>query len=460
MTLYKTISFLCVALCTMSAALEAERTDQPNILLILADDLGYADLGFQGSTEIKSPHLDDLAASGTRFTNAYVSASVCSPSRAGMMTGRYQQQFGHEPNCPPQQFGMNLDEETLADALKPLGYRTGLIGKWHLGDPDAYYPTERGFDYFCGLREGSRSYFYHKKDDKQGSPKAIEENGVVVGFDGYLTDFFTTKAVDFIEAQPEAEPFFLFLSYTAPHGPMHATEADLQRFAHIKDKKRRTYAAMVWAMDRGIGQVMDALKQRAMLDNTLVFFLSDNGGPILDNASNNLPLNGFKGIKFEGGIRVPFVMSWPGQIAKGVDYEPMMSALDIFPTALRAAGGEPDEDHLHGTDLMPYLTLGRQGVPHQKLYWHKEWFSAMREGDWKIMYIQNFGYALFNLKEDIGESNNVAKKYPEKLAQMRKDLDAWKALSVPSDWTEGPKWYRINRQHHIDHIAEGTQVAE
>lgn len=444
----------------MSAALNAEPAEKPNILLILADDLGYADLGFQGSTEILSPHLDALAASGTRFSNAYVSASVCSPSRAGMMTGRYQQQIGHEPNCPPQDKGMPLDEKTIADALKPLGYRTGLVGKWHLGDPDAYYPTKRGFDYFCGLREGSRSYFYSKKDDAPNNPKAIEENGTVVGFEGYLTDFFTKKAVDFIEAQPKEDPFFLFLSYTAPHGPMHATKEDLARFTHIKNKKRRTYAAMVWAMDRGVGQVMDALKDNAMLENTLVIFLSDNGGPTLHNASNNDPLNGFKGIKFEGGIRVPFVMSWPKEISAGSQFEPVVSALDILPTAVTIAGGKPDLENLDGVNLMPYLNATIDGVPHNKLFWHKEWFSAMREGDWKLMYVQDFGYALYNLKEDIGEKHNVAKQYPEKLGQMRRDLDAWEALSVPSDWTEGPKWYRINRQHHIDHIAAGSQVTE
>jgi arylsulfatase A-like enzyme len=437
----------------------ANESASPNVLVILADDLGYADLGFQGSTEIPTPHLDKLRASGIRFTDAHVSASVCSPSRAGMMTGRYQQQFGHEPNCPPQEFGMNLKEQTIADALKPLGYRTGLVGKWHLGDRDCFYPTNRGFDWFCGLREGSRSYFYDaKNDDKSGSPKAIELNGKPVKFEGYLTDFFTEKAVEFIEGQNAETPFFLFLSYTAPHAPMHATDEDLQRFKHIKNEKRRTYFAMVSAMDRGVGQVMDALEKTGASKNTLVFFLSDNGGPINHNASVNLPLNGEKGIKFEGGIRVPFVMSWPGQLPANATYEPMVSSLDILPTVLTAAGGTPDYGHLAGRDLVPFLKGTDKGVPHQNLYWHKEWFSAVRDGDWKLLYVQDFGYALYNLKDDLGEKHNVAKQHPERLEQMRRDLDAWKAKGTGSEWTEGPKWYRINRQLHIDLIEEGTQV--
>ncbi|MDF7799299.1 sulfatase-like hydrolase/transferase [Pontiellaceae bacterium B1224] len=435
------------------------QADHPNILVILADDLGYADLGFQGSEEIETPNLDRLRVSGTLFTDAHVTASVCSPSRAGMMTGRYQQQFGHEPNCPPQEFGMNLQEKTIADALKPLGYHTGLIGKWHLGDQDQFYPTRRGFDYFCGLREGSRSYFFDvNKDDKPGSFKAIEINGEPVKFEGYLTDYFSEKAVEFVDGQSAEQPFFLFLSYTAPHAPMHATEEDKQRFAHIENEKRRTYAAMVWAMDRGVGQVLDALDEKGFRENTLVFFLSDNGGPINHNASVNLPLNGEKGIKFEGGIRVPFVMSWPGQLPKGGTYDAMVSSLDILPTVLTVAGGEPDYEHLAGQNLLPFVLGQMDSRPHQKLYWHKEWFSAMRDGDWKLIYIQDFGYALYNLKDDLGEKNNVAKLHPERLEQMSKELNAWKAKGTGSEWTEGPKWYKFNRQLHIDLIAEGSEV--
>ena len=292
----------------------------PNILIFLADDLGWADLGFQGSSDIRTPNIDQLAARSIRFTDGHVTASVCSPSRAGLLTGRYQQRFGHEANTPPPDQGMDLNQETMADALKSHGYRTGLVGKWHLGNADRFYPTERGFDSFYGLREGSRSYFFNPdREDKPSSTKRIEKNGATVPFDGYLTDVFGQQAIKFLEDDSE-KPFFLYLSFTAPHGPMHATEEDLERFKNITDKKRRTYAAMIWAMDRAIGKVLSSLDESGQTENTIVWFLSDNGGAT-GNGSINLPLAGHKGIKFEGGIRVPFLMSWPERFPAGTVYD-------------------------------------------------------------------------------------------------------------------------------------------
>jgi arylsulfatase A-like enzyme len=311
--------------------------DRPNIIILLADDLGWADLGYQGSEDIRSPHIDKLAKNGIRFTDGHVSASVCSPSRAGLMTGRYQQRFGHEANSPPPTDGMDLKQLTMADILKKLGYRTGLIGKWHLGNQDEFYPTQRGFDYFYGLRSGSRSYFYNaQKDDKAGNAKAIEENGKQVKFDDYLTDVFGQKAIDFINTKDD-KPFFLFHSFTAPHGPMHATEEDKALFASIENTKRRSYAAMIWAMDRAIGKLVASLKESGRFENTLIWFLSDNGGAT-SNASNNLPLAGHKGIKFEGGTRVPFFAHWPRKFRKPKEFNPMMISLDIMATSLAAAG--------------------------------------------------------------------------------------------------------------------------
>lgn len=446
--------FVVMAVCSRTSA-PVLADEQPNILLILADDLGYEDLGFQGSPEIKSPNLDRLAAGGIRFTDGHVTASVCSPSRAGLMTGRYQQRFGHEANVPPTPHGMDLDEVTLGQKLRQAGYRTGIVGKWHLGNLDTQYPTSRGFDYFYGLREGSRSYFYDaKKDDKPGNRHGIEENGTQVPFEGYLTDVLGDKAIEFIN-QKSDKPFFLYLSFTAPHGPMHGKEKDIARFEHIENKKRRTYAAMVWAMDRAIGKVIAQLDAQGVTDNTLIWFLSDNGGAT-GNASSNLPLAGHKGIKFEGGIRVPFVMHWKKKFPGPRVFAPMVSALDILPTCVAAAGGDTTSKRpLDGVNLLPYLA-GENGLaPHAKLYWHKLWFSAMREGPWKLIYVQDYGYALYNLDDDPTERANLAETDPARVASMTADLNKWKSQLAEPQWSENIRWFKTHRENHIK-IIERT----
>ena len=447
----KSFSINLVLLC-LTISLSAK--DKPNIIILLADDLGWADLGYQGSEDIRSPHIDKLANNGIRFTDGHVSASVCSPSRAGLMTGRYQQRFGHEANSPPPTDGMDLKQVTMADRLQKLGYRTGLIGKWHLGNQDEFYPTRRGFDYFYGLRSGSRSYFYHpKKDDKAGNAKAIEENGKQVKFDGYLTDVFGQKAIDFINAKDD-KPFFLFHSFTAPHGPMHATEEDKALFASIKDTKRKSYAAMIWAMDRAIGQLVDSLKASGKFENTLIWFLSDNGGAT-GNASINLPLAGHKGIKFEGGTRVPFFAHWPRQFKKPKKFEPMMISLDIMATLLAAAGAkDQDLKSLDGVNLIPFIHGEKATPPHKNLYWHKLWFSAMRNGPWKLIYVQDYGYALYNLEEDLSESNNLIQSEKKRSEQMIAQLKDWKAELEKPRWDEAQVWFRTHSKNHI-RIIEG-----
>ncbi len=446
----------CLAVLVSLAAFAQPAAAQPNILLILADDLGFQDLGFQNSPDIKSPNLDRLAAGAIRFTDGHTSASVCSPSRAGLMTGRYQQRFGHESNTPPTPHGMDLGEVTLGQKLRQAGYRTGIVGKWHLGNLDTHYPTARGFDYFYGLREGSRAYFHDaKRDDKPGSHRAIEENGKPVKFDGYLTDALGGKAVDFINREPD-RPFFLYLSFTAPHGPMHATEEDKARFAHIEDKKRRTYAAMVWALDRAIGRVLGALEARGIQDDTLIWFLSDNGGAT-NNGSSNLPLAGHKGIKFEGGIRVPFLLHWKKRFPKGREFRPMVSALDIFPTCVAAAGGDLANKHpLDGVNLLPHLTGATDSPPHEKLYWHKLWFSAMREGPWKLIYVQDYGYALYNLDKDLGERRNLVNEESlrQRVSAMTADLNLWKAQMPEPRWREAIRWFKVHSENHA-RIIEG-----
>lgn len=438
-----TLCFLVAGLLTVSSPAKP-----PNVLILLADDLGWADLGFQGSKDVLSPHLDQFAAQSVRFTDGHVTASVCSPSRAGLMTGRYQQRFGHEANTPPNDQGMDLKQVTMADALKKLGYRTGVIGKWHLGNADRFYPLQRGFDYFYGLREGSRGYFYNAdREDKPTSNKRIERNQETVAFDGYLTDVLGDQASQFIAKESE-DPFFLFLSFTAPHGPLQATEEDLQRFANIENPKRRTYAAMVWAMDRAIGKVLQQLEDSGQADNTIVWFLSDNGGAT-GNGSINLPLAGHKGIKFEGGIRVPFLMRWPDKIEGGRTYDQMVSSMDIFATSLAAAGGDVRAAKLDGADLSPYLTGTKGGTPHQTLYWHKLWFSAMRDGFWKLIYVKDYGYALYDLSADPNETTNLAKQNPQRVDSMKQSMIAWKAKMETPRWGEAIRWFHEHYKNHV-----------
>ncbi|QDT04381.1 Arylsulfatase precursor [Rubripirellula lacrimiformis] len=437
---------------------DCHAADQPNVLLILADDLGYQDLGFQGSPDIQSPHLDRMAGKSIRFTDAHVTASVCSPSRAGLLTGRYQQRFGHEANSPPHPQGMDRSEATMADRMKSLGYRTAAIGKWHLGATDDQYPTRRGFDTFYGLREGGRGYLYDQvRYDKPGNHRAIERDGKPVKFAGYLTDVLGQQAIDFIDL-PSSDPFFVYLSFTAPHGPLQATEEDLQRFQHIADKRRRTYAAMVWAMDRAIGKVMDHLQQIDQLDNTIVWFLSDNGGAT-NNASSNVPLAGHKGIKFEGGIRVPFLMHWSGRFQAGRTEDRMVSSMDILPTSFAAAGGDPKvmsdgNRPVDGVNLLPFLSGRDDGVPHRKLYWHKLWFSAMRDGPWKLIYVQDYGYALYNVADDVSETSNLAARMPERTEAMVADMNRWKQDMAQPLWSEGTRWFKEHSKNHI-RIIEG-----
>ena len=372
-----------------------------------------------------------------------------------MMTGRYQQRFGHESNIPPKGKGMDVKEKTIADYLAGLGYRTGLIGKWHLGNTEAFYPTRRGFEAFYGLREGSRSYWYDtKKSDKPGGFHAIERNGTQVAFDGYLTDVFGAEAVRFVGAK-DPRPWFLFLSFTAPHGPMHATDEDLERFAHIESKKRRTYAAMVWAMDRAIGAVVDQLTADGSLDNTLIWFLSDNGGAS-GNASVNLPLSGHKGIKFEGGHRVPYIMHWPKGFKGGTEFHGLTSSLDILPTAVAAAGGKVEESaRVDGVNLLPFLQGKQTGAPHAELYWHKLWFSAMRQGPWKLIWIQDYGNALYNLDSDLAEKRNLAATEPRRRDAMQAALDTWKGSLMEPLWREGEHWFRTHGKTQIRLIEGG-----
>src|SRR5262249_55030691 len=311
---------------------------RPNVLLIVADDLGYTELGCQGCKDIPTPNLDSLAKNGVRWSNGDVSCPVCSPTRAGLMTGRYQQRFGHEFNPRPagqaeDTFGLPLTETTLADRLKAAGYATGMVGKWHLGFKAEYQPPKRGVDESWGSLGGRSPSIPGMGNRNRG----ILRGGQAVDEKEYLTDAFAREALAFIDRH-QKETFFLYLPFNAVHNPLQAPPKYQERFAQIKDEKRRTFAAMLSAMDDAVGAVLKRNRDAGLENDTLIFFISDNGGPTRQTTSRNDPLNGFKGQTLEGGIRIPYIVQWKGQLPAGKVYDQPVIALDIHPTAVAAAG--------------------------------------------------------------------------------------------------------------------------
>jgi arylsulfatase A-like enzyme len=420
----------------------AER--RPNILIIVGDDMGYADVGFHGCKDIPTPNLDALAASGVRFTNGYVSGPYCSPTRAGLITGRYQQRFGHEFNPGGRGKGLPLTETTLADRLKSAGYVTGAVGKWHLGALPMMQPQKRGFDEFFGFLGGAHSYF--------------EADGILRGTApvnelDYTTDAFGREAVNFIERHAD-KPWFLYLAFNAVHTPMHATDDRLAKFPNVDDKKRKTYDAMMLAMDEAVGAVRRKLAETGLENDTFVAFISDNGGPTMKgttiNGSSNAPLRGSKRTTLEGGIRVPFLVSWPGHVKPAV-YEQPAIQLDLHSTALAAAGVEVKPDwKLDGVNLLPFLSGESDGVPHDALYWRFDEQMALRAGDFKIVrYDTNAemqtgrragpvtDVKLYNLRDDIGETKDLAAAMPEKVTELQTKWNDWNATLVKPLWGTG-----------------------
>jgi len=413
----------------------AAPTRKPNIVLILADDLGYAELGIQGCKDIPTPNIDSIAANGVRFTDGYVSCPVCSPTRAGLLTGRYQQRFGHEfnpgpPTKPQPNFGLPFTETTIAQRLKALGYVTGIFGKWHLGFEPKYQPQKWGFDEFFGFLGGAHHYLSTTEDPNNPilrSTKTIESID-------YTTDAFAREAASFIERHHD-KPFFLYLSFNAVHAPLESTQKYLDRFGSIKDEKRRKFAAMNSAMDDAVGRVLTKLREKKLEENTLVFFVSDNGGPTKQTTSGNAPLRGFKGQVLEGGIRVPFMMQWKGRIPSGMTCADPVISLDVLPTALTAAGGRVNADmKLDGVDLMPFVTGKKKGAPHDRLFWRfgQQW--AVRMGDWKLETNGSHAPALYMLDQDIGETTDLAATNPAKVSQLQKAYDAWNAQLAEPRW--------------------------
>jgi arylsulfatase A-like enzyme len=438
---------LLLALGTVALAQPAlASADRPNLLLILADDLGYGDVGFHGGTQIPTPNLDRLAASGVVCRQGYVSAPVCSPSRAGLLTGRNQVEFGYDnnlaetqPGFDPAFAGLPVGERTIADRLKAAGYATGLVGKWHLGELPQFQPARRGFDEFWGFLGGGRSYF----PAADGRPERdLECNFGPVGPVTYLTDDITTQSIAFIDRH-RARPFFLYAAYNAPHAPMHARDEDLARFAHIHDQKRRAYAAMLARFDHQVGRLLDHLRAAGLAEKTLVVFLSDNGGPVDQNASLNAPLNGQKGTLLEGGVRVPFVVSWPGRLPAGRVHAAPVSALDLAPTFLRAAQAPEDQlKGLEGVDLLPALAGSPAATARLGLKWRFTIGAAIREGDWKLIRLPDRLPLLFNLRDDISEQSDVALQNLERTRAMLARLGDWDVRLPHPVLLEGAVWKR------------------
>jgi len=443
---------------------------KPNIVLIVADDLGYADVGFHGVKDIPTPGLDALAAGGIRLTNGYVTGTWCSPSRAALMTGRYQQRFGDNGHEATPGHGLDLEETTLADRLRAAGYTTGLVGKWHLGEDPKFHPMQRGFDEFFGFLRGGHNFFPDVPiiifPDRNGigedlgqTPEGratldhqILRGKELVPEETYLTDAFAREAVSFIRRH-EAKPFFLYLSFNAVHTPMQATDDRLKKFASVNHPVRKVYNAMTLAMDEAVGDVLTQLARSGLEEDTLIFFISDNGGPTLHkyayNASDNSPLRGSKGTTLEAGIRVPFVVSWPGQIASGEQYDEPVIQMDIFPTVLAAAGIDAEsEKRLDGINLLPHLHGETSGSPHEALYWRSLGQMAIRRGNWKLVsYFAKMDEGellrsdprdemtplrLYNLKRDIGESQDLSQQQPQLAAELLSLWNQWNDRMKPA----------------------------
>ena len=429
----------------------SSKTDSiPNIIIILADDAGYSDFGFMGSDEIKTPNLDQLALDGVTFNNAYVSASVCSPSRAGLLTGMYQQRFGHECNLDSDvNNSFDPNQITIAEALKTEGYNTGLIGKWHLGDKAQNHPLKNGFDYFWGFISGARNYFYDPNEEFRNSIRNVVENYSQTKFDGYLTDVLGDKAIGFINKNHESNnPFFLFLSFNAPHTPMHAKDDVLEKF---KDNPRQVYASMMWSMDEAIGNVVEALKENNQYDNTIIYFLSDNGAAMSNDASP-FPFKGWKGNQYEGGIKTPMIMTWKNKIKSKTEFDGFISALDIYKTSLEAS--KVNNEYMinaDGKNIMNYLN--DNNIKNENLFWRKDKMATVRSGNYKLIRLNDTSTVLYNIEKNYFEDFDLKLKEPKVHDSLFSLLSKWENRLINPNWIENKNWNIVTEMIYEDLMA-------
>lgn len=428
-------------------------TARPNILIILTDDQGYGDVGFNGCQDIPTPHMDAIANGGIRFTEAYVTASQCAPSRAGLFTGIHQVRFGRNINVDVDNHGIPQSIRVMGEYFKDTGYRTGYAGKWHLGwRVDGCRPLDRGFDWFYGHPTG---WVHFPPEGTDRIPGMYHQNQPIK-VDEYSTFYFRDRTIEFLR-QPSEQPFLFVLSFFAPHAPLQAPEDYLKRFEHLAVQgesgvrcrytkstiahPRQVYAAMVAALDDAIGEVMATLRDLGLEENTLVWFLSDNGGPTGQIAASNAPLRGVKGDVLEGGVRVPFAVQWPGRIAGGQVVETTISSLDILPTSLSASGA-PVPDELDGINLLPLMVEGTEPEP-RTLFWKFDYpehhpVFAVRKGDWKLVsealrvpgtwrWDRERGgrTGLYRISDDIREERDLTAHFPEIRERLAREFAAW-----------------------------------
>lgn len=456
--------------------------ERPNIVVILTDDMGYADVGFNNSPDIKTPNLDTLAEQGATFSSAYNVHPFCGPSRAGLMTGRYPHKIGSQFNLPRSNrsggLGIDINETYISKVLQDSGYFTGAIGKWHLGEDAEFHPNNRGFEEFYGFLNGGHDYFPEKfkpqyeKQRKEGLNNAIyqyirplEHNGKEVDEKEYITDGLSREAVKFIEkaADDKQQPFFLYLAYNAPHSPMQAKQEDMAQFPEIKDNQRRIYAGMVYAVDRGVKKLVDSLKATGQYDNTLIVFLSDNGGKPNLGASN-APLSGRKGSVLEGGFRTPMFFHWPNKIKGGTEYRHPVSTLDFYPTFSQLAKANlPKGKKLDGKDLMQHVINNTNARPGEMIYSlrHRKGHSeaSARRDNWKVTKTSGNQWQLFDIENDLGEKHDLSKKYPNIVREMVAEMEVWTWSNTQPQWfhiqEEGVLW----REHAMPRFHETFKIS-
>lgn len=427
-----------------------KKKTNPNIIIFFVDDLGYADVGYHGCKDIATPHIDSIATNGAQFTAAYVTAPVCGPSRAGLLTGRYQQRFGFEDNPGPfrqtseTKIGIPKTEKTLGERMKAIGYKTAFIGKHHSGKQPANNPANRGFDLFFGFDDGASNYFISNNPKKY-----LKRNLTPVDSESeYLTDAFGREAVSFIQENKDG-PFLLYMPFNGVHDPLQAPKELMEKFKHIEDENRRTFAAMLYSVDENIGKVLQKLKAASLEEKTLVIFTSDNGGDEeKTNYSYNQPCRDKKGMVYDGGIRVPFAVQWTNTIPSGRKLDFPISTLDIMPTAIRAANVSVDESwELDGIDLLPYMTGEKQSPPDRYLYWRFLYGWAIRDNTWKLVKPKREKEPnrsgkpeLYCISTDIGETQDLYDEYPEIAQKLQAAWNQWNSELIEAQWGWQPKY--------------------